>query len=324
MTACSRSRAASVNRVPTATISTRRLLRALAKLDALPRHCDSSLRTRDEADLFHSYVRCTTAQRNYVDAMKQLATLAIILGSGVGVLGAGGCGRHVEPPPLSTVVTLRDPGNEPRRALSYHATAAPASALRFLIQEPGMTVTMRWELIHSAADGAARYRFGITDYQFPMGGSDMIASGIATAIRTNNNGEAIGDAHGRFSAAVSGAVHTTPSGRGLLNAFVVTLPVEPIGVGARWHVVRPCDTDPAQTEAVDYELTALTGDVASVRWDIPPSPPIAGDPGVTVSTLGTATVHLDDFLPQAGQVSQVLTFSNEKPAPPILITLTRS
>jgi hypothetical protein len=251
--------------------------------------------------------------------MKQLAVLAM---TGVGVIGAGACGGHVEPPPPSTLVTLRDPGREPRRALAYHPTVGHASA-RFSIQEPGMTITMRWELIRNAADGATRYRFGITDYQFPMGGSDAIASGIATAIRTNNNGEAIGDPHGHFSAAVSGSVSTTPSGPGLLNAFVVALPVEPIGVGARWRVVRPRDTDPAQTDTVDYQLTTLTGDVASVRWDIPPSPPTAGDPAVTVATQGTATVQLDDLLPQAGQVSQVITFPGEQPGPPVLITLTR-
>jgi len=252
--------------------------------------------------------------------MKQLAVLAM---TGAGVIGAAACGGHVEPPPLSTVVTLRDPGSEPRRALAYHPTVGHASAPRFSIQEPGMMITMRWELIRSMADGATRYRFGITDFQFPMDGSDDIANGIVTAIRTNNDGEAIGDPHGHFSAAVSGAGLTTPSGPGLLNAFVVALPVEPIGVGARWHVVHPRNTDPALTDAVDYQLTALTGDVASVRWAIPPSPPTWGDPAVTATTQGTATVQLDDLLPQAGQVSQVITFPGEKPASPILITLTR-
>jgi hypothetical protein len=44
---------------------------------------------------------------------------------------------------------------------------------------------------------------------------------------------------------------------------------------------------------------------------------------VTVTTQGTATVQLDDLLPQAGQISQVITFPNEMPVPPVVVTLTR-
>lgn len=96
----------------------------------------------------------------------------------------------------------------------------------------------------------------------------------------------------------------------------VAWPTEAIGVGARWTVTRQVDDAVAPTRVTTYELTALDGDVATVRMesDAPdtadtltaPSPD--GGPGVTldvetydVTGSGELTIDLRAALPVDGK-----------------------
>lgn len=101
-----------------------------------------------------------------------------------------------------------------------------------------------------------------------------------------------------------------------VSAATVVWPREAIGEGARWAVTRRVDDAVAPTRVTTYELTALDGDVATVRLttsapDTAPTltaPAADGGPGVTlrvdtydVTGTGELTVDLRAALPVAGR-----------------------
>ena len=101
-----------------------------------------------------------------------------------------------------------------------------------------------------------------------------------------------------------------------VSEATVAWPTEAIGVGARWTVTRQVDDAVAPTRVVTYELTALDGDVATVRveYDAPDTadtltaPAPDGGPGVTldvetyaVSGSGELTIDLRAALPVDGK-----------------------
>lgn len=71
-------------------------------------------------------------------------------------------------------MTLREPGAEPRCALSYHPRAV-VPAPRFTLGEPGkapdLTLTLSWQPDGNAKPPRLRYRFSISGAKAPDAGN---------------------------------------------------------------------------------------------------------------------------------------------------------
>ncbi len=207
----------------------------------------------------------------------------------------GACGSF-EPPPPTAVVTLRDPGAEPRRALAYRPRASvPAPRFSYVIENgKSLELALAWQLDPKSTPHTSRYRFSVTDAKMP---GAPAAEPALDAFTSLDPGAVVSDDHGRASAAVPGSRTTWPSIPALLTTFIVPLPIEPVGVGARWHVdSKP--TEPPNAQSTDYQLTALTADGAEVAWDTKATSSVDGS---SATLHATATIRFDDLLAVAGQ-----------------------
>lgn len=224
------------------------------------------------------------------------------------------CSRF-EPPAPTSIVTLREPGAEPRRVLSYHPLATVPGP-RFTIDDPDLTLALSWQPDAQVKPPGLRYRFSVTEAKFLHGDSDIEALFLAL-----EPGVLVSDDHGRASAGLPGARWTAPSIPGLLTAFIIPLPTETIGAGARWHVTGPASGSVPASVSSDYQLTALSAEEATVSWDSTFSS--QADSKGSITLHGSATIRFDDLLPRAGHAREVDTFADLGPLRPTNITLTR-
>lgn len=237
----------------------------------------------------------------------------------------------VDPGPAPTVELL-DGGTGERRVLSYAPsrepqvvavtrsgsarTTVPGSAPR-TDETPEQTLTLEG-LSEPDVDGAQRAT--VTAREFTSV-DELRAAQFATAagFTVTWTRSADGIVRGLSLEAPVDATDAARAGVEITaNAVAeatVAWPSEAIGVGARWTVTRTIDDAVAPTRVVTYQLTALDGDVATVRIaagapetaDTLTAPAADGGPGITldvetyeVTGSGELTVDLRAALPVEG------------------------
>ncbi|MDV8001834.1 hypothetical protein [Rhodococcus sp. IEGM 1408] len=237
----------------------------------------------------------------------------------------------VDPGPAPTVELL-DGGTGERRVLSYAPsrepevvtvtrsgsarTTVPGSAPR-TDETPEQTLTVEG-LSEPDVDGAQRAT--VTARAFTSV-DELRAAQFATAtgFTVTWTRSADGIVRGLSLEAPVDATDAARAGVEIMaNAVAdatVAWPSEAIGVGARWTVTRPIDDAVAPTRVVTYRLTALDGDVATVRMaasapepaDTLTAPASDGGPDITldvetyeVTGSGELTVDLRAALPVEG------------------------
>ena len=238
---------------------------------------------------------------------------------------------RVDPGPAPTVELLEE-GSGERRVLGYAPSREPAviavtrsGSARTAVpgaeprtdQTPEQTLTLEGSA-EPDVDGAQRATVTVREFtsidelraaQFATApGFTVTWTRSADGIVRELSLEAPADA---TDAARAGVEITANA----VSDATVAWPAEPIGVGARWTVTRTIDDAVAPTRVVTYELTALDGDVATVRSETTAPEPAAtldapaadGGPGVTlevdtyeVTGSGELTVDLRAALPVDG------------------------
>ena len=198
--------------------------------------------------------------------------LVVSLGSACSSKGTGEGAYATEP----RVVTLVQPGAEPRRALAY-AFSQPRreAAVSLDVGTPEMSSislrgTLVWARTKQAADRvdhAFRFR-DVTGRRDPtMGDSEWsVVKGIYSGF------EAVtGIAHVARGGAVTfeqtGGLPTTPSWLAMLHVALTPFPTEAVGTGARWRSQQPiksADGTPGIDER-EYELVSIDGDRLELR-----------------------------------------------------------
>lgn len=238
---------------------------------------------------------------------------------------------EVDPGPAPTV-DLLDPGAGARRVLTYSPsreprvvavtrsgsarTAVPGSAPR-VDQTPEQTLTVEGRA-EPDVDGAQRATVTARSFRSV---DELRDAQFATApgFTVTWTRSADGIVRGLSLAAPTGATDAARAGveitANAISQSTVAWPSEPIGVGARWTVTRQVEDAVAPVRVTTYELTALEGDVATVRMettapdpaDTLTAPAPDGGPGVTlevdtyeVAGSGELTVDLRAALPVAG------------------------
>lgn len=212
---------------------------------------------------------------------------------------AAGC--HGDPPPSTATVALVDPGREPRREMRY-APSGGDREIRF--EMPMMVFVVDWKLV---GGDPPHYRFHGKD---ALGTDEAPASAdereVMRKVATGAQGDIAADVHGRATSA-SGSQSTIEE---LLGIAIVPWPTEPIGVGARWHVTgRAAPGTKPIDAALDYELVALDGDQAKVRWT---GHNLQGATEIQ-KMAGEMTVRPSDLLPVGGWIDQTLPIPNLPP-----------
>lgn len=238
----------------------------------------------------------------------------------------------VDPGPAPEVALL-DPGAGERRVLEYapsrepavvevtrsgtSSTSVPGTEPR-TDTTPAQTLTLRGES-EPDVDGAQRATVVAEEFTSV---DELRNAQFATApgFTVTWNRSANGIVRELSLEAPSGATDAARAGveitANAVSDATVAWPTEAIGVGARWTVTRQVDDVVAPTRVTTYELTALDGDVATVRMesDAPdtagtltaPSPD--GGPDVTLDVsayrsvgTGELTIDLRAALPVDGK-----------------------
>ena len=228
----------------------------------------------------------------------------------------------VDPGPAPEVALL-DPGAGERRVLEYapsrepavvevtrsgsSSTSVPGTEPR-TDTTPAQTLTLRGES-EPDVDGAQRATVVAEEFTSV---DELRNAQFATApgFTVTWNRSANGIVRELSLEAPTGATDAARAGveitANAVSDATVAWPTEAIGVGARWTVTRQVDDAVAPTRVTTYELTALDGDVATVRMnsDAPdtadtltaPSPD--GGPDVTLDvsayrSIGTGELTID-------------------------------
>jgi len=186
---------------------------------------------------------------------------------------------------------------------------------------PEQTLTLRGES-QPDVDGAVRqtvHATGFTSTDDSRSAQFATAAGFGvTWVRAADGTvrSAALEAPGRATDAARAGVETTTAD---LDAAAVVFPHEPVAAGARWEVTRRVADGVAPTRVDAYELTALDGDVATLR--VRTTAPVesrtlrgpAPDGGATVALdvrtyeaggEATWTVDLRAPLPRSGRSTQ--------------------
>lgn len=234
------------------------------------------------------------------------------------------------------VVTLLDPGAEPRTELRYRY---PSNAelpmtidmdLEFQFQIDGsasqtiaVPTTRMVSLLRTgqvAADGSVRYEFEYTDLGTLGDPADpmVVAMQAQYAALRGLSGWAIIDDRG---GTLDGGIDALPSSDPTLQATIqeleasitqtsAPLPVEPVGVGARWQVVLQMQSQGiAVQQTMVYTLDGLDGGEVQLSMTVVPSAEpgpidLPAAPGIAVELLevtgggdGTMVLSLDGLVP---------------------------
>lgn len=219
---------------------------------------------------------------------------------------AAGCGGEARPQPPEDPVVLISAGAEPQRVLAYQPLSHPRSP-RIIVDEPGVVMTLRWEL--TGAEPTLAYRFELAAVKFDL--DEARSQGEARARLEASNrevehamlelepGVAVADRQGRAAAKILGKHFTSPSIPSVLTTVIIPFPAEPVGLGARWRVQRTAAEGDGATLVTDYELAGLVPDSASIRahGKIEQHGKEVGDFDVI------ATVRFDDLLPHRADVT---------------------
>lgn len=243
------------------------------------------------------------------------------------------------------LVQLLDPGVEPRQQLlirpkegsveQIHMTTDVTTTIELpgmgaqTVLAPSSNVVMEIKVVDVEDDGDIRYTFriqdvSVTDREGAMPGmSDSMLLALRPLVGTL--GEVLVDPTGRpKDSSLTPSTTADPAmvdnmSRSMKNASA-PLPLEAVGVGARWSLTQELDEQGIRVQQVaTYELTGRKKDEITLRTTITQSAPAQsmtppGLPPGTSATLsrmeskgeGSSTLRLDAIMPTEAAVSLAL------------------
>jgi hypothetical protein len=225
---------------------------------------------------------------------------------------------------LEPWLTWLDVGSEPRRVLAYTPGLAAREVELVLHTEqrpyffmadwtPENTTPRQWSLAIREA------RFGILerDDETDRRVAEEVAKRYEGMVRRVN-----GRSASTFEVQELGDGETVSSVADILDAFIVPLPPSPIGLGARWTMlrVRPCG-DMQAVETRTFELGAIEDNRADIVMQgetrLSRVTPLAALEGGhvegRVAIRGNLVVRLDDILAESGTVTVVESMRSRFP-----------
>jgi hypothetical protein len=217
-------------------------------------------------------------------------------------------------------ITLDKPGTEPRRVIAYAPHGGDRVATLSFSSGPqdappglGLAVAVKlgWKV---PADASKPYEFHVVESKAlapkdVKGGEEQIIAAVG-AMYSGNAGRVDADAQGRAHLVrTTSTLPTKPSLLWLMHPLLVPLPVEAIGIGAKWTVKQPLAMNGADGALErTYELTSTAGGVlgikvtGSTRWTAQGGS--AGD-AIVENVTGTLAVKPTDLLAQSADVTSV-------------------
>jgi hypothetical protein len=175
----------------------------------------------------------------------------------------------VEPDPAATVKLL-DPGGEPRRVLRYHPAAAAVQRLEMDSHSTATNMPLISERLHQAADvrveevlpDGVRVSEKVTASEMASGAGQFVADRERRmfARLVGRRVERVLDQRGRVRSTLG------VNGDSLVGEYVVPLPEEPVGAGARWTAAGAYRRQGMAMEGdATFELVAADGDRLTLR-----------------------------------------------------------
>lgn len=242
------------------------------------------------------------------------------------------------PAQTSATVRLLEPGSGQQQPLRYRFESGRTETARLdstvqmtmvatgvqlpLVEATPITMELRLRTAEVAADGSARLAFEVLSAQATGNSATAAQMNAALAGLKGLSGNYSLDSRGMVSIGQSAASSRAPGAstpsvaeiQEQMQLLATPLPVEPVGVGARWQAVQQTTTNGLEvTQTTEYTLRSRNGNQVELEVKVVDVklPDLGGVlPGASVSSAtssgsGRANVNLAGLVPRSSQDTEM-------------------
>jgi len=210
-------------------------------------------------------------------------------------------------------LVLVEPGAEPRAVLRY-AEQAPSRSIALTMMtgqsgdQPMMDYVVTWTGLEPDGE-SRRYLYDVVSATYAgefaklsqMSEMEARIQDVARRAQEGVGGQAVGSATGLERVVQTrGSANVTPSIGWLIQTIAVTMPNEPVGVGAVWTQTSHREQDASTTDA-RYTLLERDGDLVTIAYESTEAYDKANMLG-SLSSKGRLVIAPTDPLPRSGSL----------------------